>query len=167
MDNLEEEDYDNLYFKKDKDLNGKLELMKYSFLELLLEYGKKYLTEGKLVEQPTEVKEATNELIMKNDTFLEWLDSYFVFEANRNVMLCEMTEKYMETTSTTFKYDDDVRKHILQEMRRIGTYQFDRLKKKGDLKRGAFKNIRFKTQNELIKSMGCVLNYDDEEEMLI
>jgi phage/plasmid-associated DNA primase len=166
-DNLEEEDYDNLYFKKDKDLNGKIELMKYSFLELLLEYGKKYLTEGKLVEQPAEVKEATNELIMKNDTFLEWLDSYFVFEPNRNVMLCEMTEKYMETTSTTFKYDDDVRKHILQEMRRIGRYQFDRLKKKGDLKRGAFKNIRFKTQNELIKSMGCVLNYDDEEEEML
>ena len=78
-------------------------------------------------------------------------------------MLDEMTEKYMDTTSTTFKNDDEVRKHILEEMRRIGTYHYNKTKKKSNHKRGAFKNIRFKTQNELMSSMGCLLNTDDEE----
>ena len=158
-DNLEEEDYENLYFKKDKELNTKLIQMKYSFIELIMEYGKRYLTEGKLVEQPECVKQATADLIRENDTFLTWLSEYFVFEAGRFEMVDAVMLKYTDTTNTEFKTEKELRKYILTEMRRIGTYSYDRMKMRAG-KQGAFKNIRMKTEKEMMDGMGCLLNVD-------
>lgn len=158
-DNLEEEDYENLYFKKDKELNTKLIQMKYSFIELIMEYGKKYLDEGKLVDQPECVKQATADLIKENDTFLTWLSEYFVFEAGRFEMVDTVMLKYTESTDTNFKTEKELRKYVLTEMRRIGTYPYDKLKMR-DGKRGAFKNIRMKTEKELMDSLGCLIQID-------
>jgi hypothetical protein len=163
-DDLEEEDYENLYFKKDKDLNRKMTNMRSSFIELIMDYGKKYLKEGKLVEQPAIVKQATADLIKRNDKFLTWLDSYFTFEAGDFVMTDAMMEKYEDTTNKHFPSENELRNYVLEQMKRIGTYQYDRFKMRAG-KRGAFKNIRFKTHNELISGMGCKIHMDEDEKM--
>ena len=74
---LSQDDEENLQFVKDKDLGQKLVNMKYSFIELLCEYGQRYMKSKHLADEPTEVQEETKNLIKQNDKFYTWFDNHF------------------------------------------------------------------------------------------
>ena len=74
-------------------------------------------------------------------------------------MVDDVMMKYIETTNTDFKNEKELRKYVLTEIRRIGTYPYDKCKRKVE-KRGAFKNIRMKTEKELMDSIGCLIQID-------
>ncbi len=155
-DNLEEEDPQNLYFKKDKNILTKFINRKYSFIELMIRYGQKYLKDKKLVKQPQSVQESTKQIIKQNDKFMNWLEQYCVFEIGESIMLKDLMEKYTSTTGKVFANEIELCNYVKMQMKRIGKYQYDRRKmKQGN--QGAYKNIRFLTEQEIIQNGTCMV----------
>ncbi len=67
-------------FKADKELDNKLNSWKEDFMGLLVEYYKKYKTEG--LKEPKEVMKYTNRYKDSSDELIEWFNNYYIITNN-------------------------------------------------------------------------------------
>ena len=152
---IEEDNLDSLKFKRDADLCNNLAKLKYSFIEILMEYSKRFITQG-LPKFPEEFEEDTKELIKQNDKFYNWLDNNYEPSNGGFVSIWDIINQYPKD----FESSEDKKKWILSEMKRLNLYKYNRLKM-FNKKYGAFENMKKKT----IVDDGFSWGSDSDEEM--
>ena len=151
---LNQDDEENLQFVKDKDLGQKLVNMKYSFIELLCEYGQRYMKSKHLADEPTEVQEETKNLIKQNDKFYTWFDNHFQVEADKFTHIDDMLHMYPQ--SQQFEDAKTLKVWFMGEMKRLG-FLYKR-HKMIDGKRGFYENVRKKTVHDYDE---CLIKTED------
>ncbi len=94
-------------FKKDPRLNSKLILWKEVFVSLLIEYYKKYKSNGNVIFEPQEVLSATNEYQKNNNIVKSFLYDYFEEDPDQFYSLQDLFDKYQE-----FIQDQNIRQKM-------------------------------------------------------
>ena len=145
-DELEEEDSHKLKFFKDKKFKNKLIEKKNEFIDIIIEYGFKYLQKESLPKIPDDFKHAQEEALCANNEFKEWFDSLDILEGDdyecSSIKLLNMYNIYA-TDNTLDKINKN--RTLVDKLKPLG-YKYNK-DKMIDKKKGVF--IGFKLISEL------------------
>lgn len=142
MDKLNEDDYENKKFKKDKNLPNKIkDKYKFALLELLFRYGNQYYKKNCLEPMPEELRELTKETLNVNSGFKNWFEEHF-----------EIGEDYRTSKDELMKETKLDFKELNDELKKINGIIYCKQKKVNKV-RGLWEGFRIKKE---------LINSDDE-----
>ena len=147
-DDLDEEDYENLQFWKDKTFKQKLIDKKNEFIDIIIEYANKYYINGKLPQIPQEFKEEQNEVLNANNDFMNWFD-----DLDKNMgddEWCSAKQLFDLYNSHASDYNLEKlgkNRNLLDKMKQNNKYKYQRQKMVNKMK-GAFKGFSIKEEEE-------------------
>jgi hypothetical protein len=131
---VEEDDYENLQFKKDKDFKDKLcDKYKNALIYLILTYSNKYWNEKKLKDYPVEWIEQAEDVMNDNNEFSEWFKD--VFEVKAGAYIHKAT---FETILNASKYKNLKIKDELARMKISYKYESQKQEYEGGVRKKGF-----------------------------
>ena len=148
-----EDDYDNLQFMVDNDINERWRYQhRDAIIDLIFEYAKAYYDDGyKLKPYPDDFEEQSKELLDSNDTFKQWFDDNFELDDKGKVS----KQRIMSLTENG--------KNPKSDMKRLG-FKYDSqlyIGMDGDKKiKGGYEGFRYKydaTPSENIDTDECLV----------
>lgn len=138
---VEEDDFETLQFKKDKDFKDKLcDQYKNALIYLILSYSNKYWNEKKLKEYPTEWNEEAEDVMKDNNQFSEWFKD--TFEIKEGAMIHKTD---FETIMNASKYKNLKIKDELVRMKIAFKYESQKeVSEKGKKRKGFWMGFKEK-----------------------
>lgn len=148
-DNLKEEDYEQLRFKKDNKLASTLKTdYRDAIVQLMIDGAFEYCQTKTLVEMPKEFVEATAETMEMNNTFKNLFETHCVVEQDAYTNKKLMAKRFNMTEM-----------EIVAELKDKMGFKYERDRMYKSVK-GRFCGVRLKTEEEMAQEM----SRDDEDE---
>jgi hypothetical protein len=160
-DELEKEDSNKLKFFKDKKFKNKLIEKKNEFIDIIIEYGFKYLQKESLPKIPDDFKHAQEEALCANNEFKEWFDSLDILEGDdyecSSIKLLNMYNIYA-TDNTLDKINKN--RTLVDKLKPLG-YKYNK-DKMIDKKKGVFIGFKLISESEEDDKNKLIIDSDSD-----
>jgi hypothetical protein len=111
-DDVEEDDYTNCVFKKDRMFGEKLQtIYKHDLMALIYEYSQAFVTDGyKMKPYPKEWKEETDNIVADSDQFSDFFHMWFTEEQGAQMAKKNVDELLKELNKGHVNFKDELKR---------------------------------------------------------